>query len=70
VAGRSTTSKQRYEREYPHRVDVPAPPDGHRKRLDEMLDWCRQNARDCQSYGARFYFKDEAEAAAFRQRWQ
>jgi hypothetical protein len=69
VAGRSTSSKRRFEREYPYRVDVPSQANGLGKKLDSMNDWCRQHSRDWQSYGARFYFKDEADAAAFRQRW-
>jgi hypothetical protein len=68
VAGRSTSSKKLFEREYPRRVDVSSPPDGLRRRLDDMLAWCRKHSRDCQSYGARFYFRDEADAAAFRRR--
>jgi hypothetical protein len=69
MAGRSTSSKRCFEREYPYRVDVPSPATGLGKKLDEMLDWCRQHFRDWQVYGARFYFKDEADAEAFRRRW-
>jgi hypothetical protein len=69
MTGRSTSSKRRFEHEYPHRVDVPSPTNGLGRKLNEMLDWRRQHSRDWQVYGARFYFKDEADAEAFRQRW-
>jgi hypothetical protein len=69
MAGRSTTSRRLFERDYPHCVLVPVPDGSLGRKLDDMIAWCRERGGDWQVYGSRFYFKAEADAEAFRQRW-
>jgi hypothetical protein len=73
------------ERKYPHRVDIPVPPMGLGKQLDDMIEWCGERFTDWTHAGitdksrrdaqgipmnfARFYFMDEAAAEEFRARW-
>jgi hypothetical protein len=73
------------ERKYPHRVDIPVPPTGLGKQLNDMLEWCGERFTDWTHAGitdktqrdehdipmdfARFYFMDEIAAQKFRERW-
>jgi hypothetical protein len=71
------------ERRYPHRVDIPVPPNGLGGRLNEMLAWCRERLTEWEHHGVtagrdergvasdavRFYFMDEIAARQFRERW-
>jgi hypothetical protein len=44
---------RRFDRESPHCIDMLSPPDGHHRKLDDMLAWCGERGGDWQSYGAR-----------------
>ena len=66
---RAKSNKRRWERDYPHKVDLPERPGGYGKELDEIHQWCRENVGDWQCFGGRFYFIDAADATAFRGRW-
>ena len=72
------------EVKFPHRVDVPIPGDGLGSLFTQMHDWCRDAVQigAWAMYGhterrkgeapldfLRFYFRDEAAALAFKQRW-
>jgi hypothetical protein len=72
------------EDKFPHRVDIRVPQFGLGGRLNEMHAWCAENlpAGQWEQHGrskrkagevpvdyARLYFMNEADAAAFRQRW-
>ena len=76
--------KQRSEKRFASKVDVPVPRGGLGQHLTEMLAWCREHAArgrwDCHGHQARapdgtlqqfarFYFGDEPIAKAFRERW-
>jgi len=76
--------KQRAEKRFTLKVDVPVPRAGLGQHLTEMLAWCREHAArgrwDCHGHQARapdgtlqkfarFYFGDEPIAKAFRKRW-
>ena len=74
------------EAKFPHRVDIPIPGSGLGNRLTDMMMWCRQNvpAGTWAQHGCserpggnrrladfvRFYFMTEADAEAFRLKWQ
>lgn len=87
---RSALARYRYptraeaERFFPHRIDVPVPPEGLGRRLSEMLAWCRDNvaALAWDEHGrigrredlsqvelARFYFMNGTDAEAFKRTW-
>jgi len=72
------------ERRFRRKVDIRVPGGGLGRRLTDILDWCRENiaAGAWNEHGrserrkgeapadfARFYFINEAAAAAFRRRW-
>ena len=64
--------KSIYKKRFPHRADVPRPPRGLGKRLNEMHQWCHARfggqggeGRPRAVYSATFYFLNEADAAAF-----
>jgi hypothetical protein len=77
--------KDEAERRFPHKVDVPVPPTGLGRDLTAMLEWCRARApqpawayhghtsrpskRAAPVHCARWYFLEEVDAEAFRQRW-
>ena len=65
---RSISSLDRYEREYPFKVQISTPADGLGGRLNEMMSWCAGSVPqgDWQVYGARFYFRDREPAEAFQ----
>jgi hypothetical protein len=70
MVGRSHPEKSLYQARFPHKVEVPSPPTGLGRRLDKMVEWCRSRfagtAHRWGVYGATFYFRDAADAAAFR----
>ena len=85
MPGRSISRKRLAERNLPHTVDILVPPLGLGRLLTEMLTWCRVEiaAGDWDHHGwseprgrkviprdfARFYFRHEGDADAFRRRW-
>jgi hypothetical protein len=78
-------SKRAAEVKFPHRIDIPIPIGGLGNRLTEMLMWCRENVtagmwaqhgnferpkvRAMPAVSARFYFANETDTEAFRERW-
>ena len=69
MSTRAKSNKRRWERDYPFKVDLPERPAGYGSSLNEIHAWCRDNCSDWQCFGRRFYFKDQDEAARFRERW-
>jgi hypothetical protein len=72
------------ERKHPHRVDIPVPPMGLGKQLNDMIQWCdkrftewthagvtlpERDERGIRIDAVRFYFLDEIAAKQFRERW-
>jgi hypothetical protein len=85
MARRRSQAKREAERLFPHHVDVPVPPGGLGRRINDMVAWCqarlREDAWTQHSHRgepgpdgvpidyARFYFADQPNAEAFRTRW-
>lgn len=64
-------TRQRYERDFPIKVDVERSPTGIGERLDMMMAWStqRMGKGEWACMGARFYFKTWPDAARFSMRW-
>jgi len=81
----SFLGKRAAEVKFSHRIDIPIPIGGLGNRLTEMLMWCRENVtagmwaqhghferpkvRAMPAVSARFYFANETDTEAFRERW-
>ena len=83
MARHTSYRKREAERQLPHTVDVPVPPEGFGNRINEMVAWCRDNIQPdgWENHGhsekrpgeiardfARFYFANAANADIFRWR--
>ena len=70
--------------DFPHSVDIPIPSSGGSSHIEEVFAWCEKvfkigawsiagHSDLGESYRPRqlmrFYFRDEADAETFRQRW-
>jgi|GEM_PF-7090504 len=77
MARRSISRKKLYEQNFPYKVDIPVPPEGLGRRINEMVAWCKENVAQWESHGrseglqdfARFYFMDAKTAEFFATRW-
>jgi len=83
---RSGSGKRATENKFPHLVEIPVAVGGLGYRLTEMLMWCRTEvaagmwfqhghserpaARATPKVSARFYFRNETDAQAFKRRWE
>lgn len=76
---RSTPAKKQAERDFPVKIDFPVPPNGLGSVLNEMHDWlninvgkgkweCHGRLEGNQDF-ARFYFKNDFGANAFRRKF-